>query len=444
MKKSVFKIFVLLISLLMVLSIFTACGEKETSGGSGSSGSGSSGSSSGGSSGGGSEQKKDGYDGPVMTVRVGTMVPVTGTSARTGEMQHAVVQAALEHIAEDNYLNPAYELEFLEFVDDESSTDRAPVAANLCIQGDPHVAIGHHLTTMIMISAPLFEEAAIPLIGMISGPKPATMGWQYFHYGTVTDVDAAIALMDYLINIRSFKRFLVVGRDDEGGMIGAEACIKLIKDAGLSFDDKSQYVLFNTSDIDFSSQAMQAKVVQPDCILTYGLGGANLLTFFDQVEQMYGPIPETTFICGSTSAAQPTMKTEFIPEGTKENRKLQGIVFPTGFIQDDSDPFRARFMKRFDELDPVDNFLPGDNQARCYDAIWNIATALNMMAENDGYLHPDKDKNFRERLNYWISQIDRQGVQGHIEYKAFTDGRIIKDANIGEWQANGSMKQVYP
>ena len=443
MKRSLTKIFALVLAVLMVGSL-AACGGGDSGGttpppaSSGSSSSSSSSSSSGGGDG--------GYDGPVMTVRVGTMVPVSGTSARTGEMQAVVVQCALEHMAEDNFLNPAYQLEFMDFVDDEGTTDRAPIAGNLCISQDPHVVIGHHLTTMIMITAPFFEEAGIPLIGMISGPAPAEQGWEYFHYGTVTDVDAAMALMEYLINVRNFKNFLVVGRDDEGGMVGAEACIKLIKEAGLDFNDKDQYVLFNTNDIDFTTQAMQARVVEPDCILTYGLSTANALTFFDQVEQLYGPIPETTFLAGSTSFAQPTMKTAFILEGETENRKLQGIVFPTGFIADPSDPFRARFMNRFDELDPEPNFYPGDNQARCYDACWNIAAALNMMAENDGYLHPDNDPNFRERLNYWISQIDRQGAQGHIEYKAFNDvsGRIIKNANVGEWQADGTMKQIYP
>jgi len=427
MKRTLIKIFTLILAVAMITSVFTACG-----GGGGDNGGGNTpaptapttpSAPSGGDSGG-----SDAYDGPVMTVRVVTMCPVSGTSARTGITQKAAVDAAVQHMAEDDFINPAYKIEFdMDFVDDESSTDKAAIAANLAISKDPHIVIGHHLTTMIMISAPFFEEAKIPLIGIISGPAPATMGWEWFHYGTCTDADAGITLADYLANVKGFKNILIMARNDEGGKVGAAAVRAALESHGVSIPD-SNYMEFATDDNEFSAHAMRAKELQVECVLTYGLGATAALTCYDQLEQIYGSIPDTVFFAGSTSFAQPSMAEMFPPE------KIEGIVFPSAYIHDPDNPFVVRFENQFKENDP-EGMWPGDNNGRVYDACWNIAAAVNLLAENDGYLHPDNDPNFRERLNYWLSQLVRQGVQGEINYAAFTDGRIIKNANIGEWRA---------
>jgi len=379
-----------------------------------------------------------GYNGPVMQVDIVTMCPMSGSSARTGILEEASISAAEQHMAEDNFLNPAYKLNFVRpFVDDESSTDKAPFAANLAISLEPHGIIGHHLTTMILISMPFAEEARIPMIGIVSGPASVRQGWEFFHIGTVTDTDAAVTLAEYLVKERGFKNFLVMARNDEGGMAGAEAVIATIKTYGVSFDDTRQYMLFASDDTDFTPHAMRAKDIGADCVITYGLGGQNALTCYDQIEQLYARIPEDVFYCGSTSFAQPSIAEMFPPD------KLQGLVFPTGYIQDPNDPFKERFKHQFKANDPQ-GFWPGDNNARVYDACWTFAGAINDMVEAEGYLDPADKPFFRERLNYYISQHKRVGVQGNIDYSAFTDGRMLASGNIGEWQSDGQAIKVYP
>lgn len=413
MKKTVIRIFAMLLVILSIASMLTSCG--------------------------GSKKKKP--SGSVMTVRCAVICPVTGPGARTAITEEASISAAEQHMKEDNFLDPAYEIEFIRpFIDDEDSPDKAPVAANLAISMDPHVVIGSHKTVFIMAYGELYEEAEIPIIGIISGPAPAEQGWKWFHYGTCTDADAGATLAEYLANVKGFKNILVMARNDEGGKVGAKAVIEKLEEYGVAVP-ADHYMEFATDETDFAAYAMRAKELQVDCVLTYGLGGAAALTCYDQIEQIYGPIPDTCFYAGSTSFAQPSMAEMFPPD------KLQGIIFPSAYIHDPDNNFVTRFENQFKENDP-ENQWPGDNQGRVYDACWNIAAAINLMVENDGYLDPDKDDNFRERLNYWLSQLERQGVQGEINYKYFTDtdgsGRIIKNANIGEWQSSGQAVKIYP
>ncbi len=428
MKRSLMKIFALVLVVVMLTAVFASCKKEDptpaettpeaTTGAETT-----------------AEETAPEYTGPTMTVKVGVMCPVTGTNSRMGIREKASIDAAMAHMAEDKFLNPAYELEIMEFVDDQNTTDQAPIAANLMISEDPHVVIGHHYTTMILAVGDLFEAAQIPLIGMVSGPASVQKGWEYFHIGTVTDTDAASSLAEYLVKEKNLKNFLVMARNDEGGMAGAEAVIAKLKELGIDFKDEA-YMKFGIDDTDFTPYALKAKELGVDAVLTYGLSAANALTCYDQIENLYAQIPEKVFFAGSTSFAQPDMAKQLPGD------KLQGIVFPTGYIQDPENAFKERFKNTFKANDP-DGQWPGDNDARVYDACWNIAAALNLMIETEG-VKDINDEDFREKLNYYISQLDREGVQGHIEYKAFTDGRILKAANIGEWQADGQAIKVYP
>ena len=378
-------------------------------------------------------------DAEQMVVRVVTMTPMSGPDVRMGIRQENSLAAAEQHMAEDNFLTPAYRIDFIRpFIDDLNSTDGAPIAANLAIAMDPHAVIGHHFTTMILISGPMFEEAGIPLFGMVSGPASVQQGWDYFHIGTVTDIDAGVVLGDYIVNELGVTNVLVMARNDEGGMAGAEGVMDRIDYlTGTPMDRDRHYMLFAIDDIDFTAHAMRARDLGVEAVLTYGLNATQGIIAYDQIEQIYGPIPDTVLFAGSTAFGSALMPVHFTPD------KLQGIFFPTGYIMDPSCPMRERFRLQWNANDPEDLY-PGDNDARVYDAAWNIAAALNLLYENDGPLHPDNDPNFRSRLNHWIRQLDRQGVQGHINYAAFDDGRMLATGSVAEWQAGGYFIRVFP
>ena len=115
------------------------------------------------------EDAGEAVTGEKQVVKVGVMCPMSGTSARFGELYQASIDAAMKAIEEDGLLKD-YTLEF-EYVDAQGATDGAPAAATYVLdQYGADVAIEHMLTTMVLVSGPMFEEAQVPLLGIVSGP----------------------------------------------------------------------------------------------------------------------------------------------------------------------------------------------------------------------------------------------------------------------------------
>ncbi|MGI6004331.1 MAG: ABC transporter substrate-binding protein [Christensenellales bacterium] len=358
---------------------------------------------------------------------MGVMCPLSGTMARTGELYQAAIETAVQHLEADGFLEN-YTLKF-EYFDDQGTTDGAPTAASLALNNEVDVCIGHVLTTMILVSGQFFEDAEIPLIGIVSGPASVQQGWDYFHIGTVTDADAAGVLAEYLVEEKGLERVFLLARNDEGGMAGAEAVMTELERLG---KPAVGYELFATDDTDFTAQILKAKGAQAQAIIGYGLQNANTYTAYQQIESLIGDVPNDIYYCGSTSFAQPIML-ELWP-----HEDLEGVVFPTGYIPNPDDPFVNRFTEDYTKNDKL-NLPPGDVPARVYDAVYNIAQALNDM----GVYDVDAD-DFTVKLNDALSNVKRTGVQGDWDYGAFDDGRGLAKGNVGMWHADGTMSKAYP
>jgi branched-chain amino acid transport system substrate-binding protein len=361
-------------------------------------------------------------------VLVGVMTSLSGTRARSGELYQNGVLTALQHIEEDGFLKN-YTLK-LEFFDDQGTTEGAPIAANLAINNKVKVCLGHTLTPMVMISGQYFEEAKIPLIGSVSGPAVCQQGWKFYHNGTVTDTDAADALAEYLVKVRGVKRVFVMALNDEGGIVGAQAVLKKMQELGANVVG---YELFGQDDTDFTAQILKAKEGNADCIIAYQTSSAaNGYTVYQQIESLIGDIPTKVVLAGSTAFAGSAM----LEAWPKED--LAGILFPTGYIADMSDPMKKRFADDFVKRDRL-HIPPSETPARMYDALWNICQALNDMGPYDV-----NAADFSIKLNDALSKVKRVGLQGQWNYGAFTDGRGLASGNVGMWNADGTMTKVYP
>lgn len=361
-------------------------------------------------------------------VLIGVMTSLSGTRARSGELYKNGVLTALKHIEEDGFLKN-YKIKF-DFYDDLGTTEGAPVAANLAINNGVKACLGHFLTPMVMISGQYFEEAKIPLIGSVSGPIVVQQGWEFYHNGTVTDTDAADALGEYLVKGKGLKRVFVMALNDEGGIVGAKAVMDKMQQLGATLVG---YELFGQDDTDFTAQILKAKEGNADCIIAYQTSSAaNGYTIYQQIESLIGDVPTKVVLVGSTAFAGSSM----LEAWPHEN--LAGILFPTGYIADMSDPMKKRFADDFIALDRL-HIAPSETPARMYDAVWNICQALNDMGPYDVNA-PD----FSVKLNDALSKVKRVGLQGQWDYGAFTDGRGLAVGNVGMWHADGTMEKVYP
>ncbi|MCB7320353.1 ABC transporter substrate-binding protein [Lacrimispora sp. 210928-DFI.3.58] len=368
-------------------------------------------------------------NGEKQIVKVGVMCPLSGTSSRFGELYKASIDSAMKVINEDDLLKD-YILEF-EYVDDKGSTDGAPIAASYVLdQYGAHVSIGHLLTTMILVSGPMFDEAEVPLLGIVSGPASVAQGFQYLCIETSTDLVQAETLLKYLVEEKGYTKLSMIHINTEGGTSAADHIEKVLKEKyDLELVTKDS---ITGEDSDFTAQVLKMKDGGAEVVIVWGLvsGQSNVLQ--KNIEQNWGNVPEDVLVAGGTSMAQRQVAEVW------EAKDLQGVVFPVGYIPDESNPDIVRYINNFREFDPLGQD-PADVPARVYDSVFHIVTALNNLGPYD--VNAD---DFSIKLNEQLRNASFDGVQGHFDYSAFDDGEGLMQVNIGEWGEDYSQTKIYP
>lgn len=362
-------------------------------------------------------------------VKVGVMCSMSGENARFGEIYKASITAAMKAVNEDGLLKD-YSLEF-EYIDDKGSTDGAPAAATYALnQYGANVSIGHMLTTMILASAPMFEEAEVPLLGIVSGPASVAQGFQYLCIETGTDLIQADTLLQYLVEEKGFSNIGLIHINTEGGMSAADRIEETLK-SKYSLELATRDAMAN-EDVDFTAQVLKMKDAGVESVIFWGMSQANGNLMMKQIEQTWGPVPEEIFFAGGTNLAQNQMLETWGEED------IAGVVFPVGYIPDESNEAIVRFMKDFTEADPLKQD-PADVPARVYDSVFHLVTALNGMGPYD--VSAD---DFGSKLNDALRHASFDGVQGHFDFGAFNDGQGFGQMNIGEWGAGYTQTKVFP
>lgn len=375
------------------------------------------------------EDAGEAVTGEKQVVKVGVMCPMSGTSARFGELYQASIDAAMKAIEEDRLLKD-YTLEF-EYVDDKGATDGAPAAATYVLdQYGADVAIGHMLTTMVLVSGPMFEEAQVPLLGIVSGPASVSQGFEYLCIETGTDLIQAETLLQYLVEEKGYERLGMIHINTEGGSSAADHIEKVMKEKyGLELVSRDA---MTTEDTDFTAQVLKMKDGDAQAVIFWGLNQSQGNVCMKNIEQSWGKVPEEILFAGGTSMAQNQM-TE-----TWDAADLEGVVFPVGYIPDESNPAIVRFIEDFKEADVLGQD-PADVPARVYDAVFHLVTALNNLGPYDV-----EAEDFSVKLNEQLRQASFDGVQGHFDYSAFDNGEGLAQMSIGEWGPDYTQRKVYP
>lgn len=368
-------------------------------------------------------------NGEKQEVTVGVMTALSGSSIRMGEIYKAAIEAANKAIEEDGFLKD-YTLKF-EYVDDKGDAGEAPNAANFVINNvDADVTIGHFLTTMHLASGQFFEDAQIPVIGIVSGPASVAQDWDYTFIATGTDLIQADTLLAYLVEEKGFSKIGIANVNTEGGMSAANRIVATLKDK-YSLEPATQDQ-FAIDDTDFTAQVLRMKDAGVEAAIYWGGSQPNGNIFMKQIEQMWAPVPEEVYFCGGTSMGQVQMLEAW------DEKDLVQVGFPIGFIPDKENPQIARFMTDYQALDK-EKQEPADVAARVYDAVYLIANSLNNMGSYD--VNAD---DFTAKLRDAMRKCSFEGVQGHFDYSAFDNGEGLGQLSIAEWVEGGTYKKVFP
>ena len=99
------------------------------------------------------------------TVKIGVFEPASGDSGAGGKQEMLGMQYA-------NYVQPTvdiggttYNVELV-YADNQSSTDKAPSAAQQLVSEGVSVVLGSYGSGVSIAGAPIFEDAGIPAIGV--------------------------------------------------------------------------------------------------------------------------------------------------------------------------------------------------------------------------------------------------------------------------------------
>lgn len=364
-----------------------------------------------------------------QTVKVAVMSSESGQNSRFMDIYKASIGAALRIMEEDGTLPTYYDFEF-EYIDDQSTTEGAPLAATYALDSyGCHVSIGHLLTTMILVSGQYFEDAEVPLLGIVSGPASVSQGWEYLCIETGTDLMNADTLCKYLVEEKGFSKISCVNVNTEGGQSAGDRVEKVLKEQyGLELVTHDECESIET---DMSALVLKMKEAGAECVMLWGVdvSTANLLN--TQINQLWGKTPEEVFFCGGTNLAQNNNALAFTAED------LEGTVFTSGYIYDGSD-LHTRFRDYVVELDP-EHQEPSDVGARVFDAMFHIRQALEDMGPMDV-----NDPDFSKTLNKHLRSAAFTGVQGAFDFGANDNGVGLMGMNVGVWTENYGQQKIYP
>lgn len=364
-----------------------------------------------------------------QTVKIAVMCPQSGINARFYEIYKASIEAALRCMEEDGMLPEYYDFEF-EYIDDQGTTEGAPAAANYALDSyGCHVAIGHLLTTMILVSGQYFEDAQVPLLGIVSGPASVSQGWEYICIETGTDLMNADTLLEYLVEEKGYTKISMVNVNTEGGQSAGDRVEEVLTDKyGLELATHDEVEALEP---DMSALVLKMKDAGAEAVICWGVEVATSNLLNSQINQLWGETPEDVLYCGGTNMAQNTNTQAWSAED------IEGVVFTSGYIFDGSET-HTRFRDYVVELDP-EGMEPSDVGARVFDAMYHIVTALTNMGQMDV-----DDPEFSKTLNQYLRTAAFTGVQGEVDFGAFDNGVGLKAMNVGVWTENYGQEKIYP
>ena len=364
-----------------------------------------------------------------QTVKIAVMCPQSGINARFYEIYKASIEAALRCMEEDGMLPEYYDFEF-EYIDDQGTTEGAPATANYALDSyGCHVAIGHLLTTMILVSGQYFEDAQVPLLGIVSGPASVSQGWEYICIETGTDLMNADTLLEYLVEEKGYTKISMVNVNTEGGQSAGDRVEEVLTDKyGLELATHDEVEALEP---DMSALVLKMKDAGAEAVICWGVEVATSNLLNSQINQLWGETPEDVLYCGGTNMAQNTNTQAWSAED------IEGVVFTSGYIFDGSET-HTRFRDYVVELDP-EGMEPSDVGARVFDAMYHIVTALTNMGQMDV-----DDPEFSKTLNQYLRTAAFTGVQGEFDFGAFDNGVGLKAMNVGVWTENYGQEKIYP
>ncbi|MCL6447210.1 MAG: ABC transporter substrate-binding protein [Armatimonadetes bacterium] len=215
---------------------------------------------------GGGKQQAPKTEAKKETVKVGVILPLTGSEAMFGAMEKNSMEMAYEELkAAGKTTVGGKEIE-LKFEDDQSKQDAAKAAAEKLINQDKVAMLsGGYSSANTNVIAGTAQSKGIPfLIVTGSADKITQQGWQWIFRGTAAPASKYTgALWDLIDKVIKPKSVAIIYENTDFGTSSAEGFRKVCKEKGINIVFDQAY---EKGAIDFKPMLANMKKTNPDVV----------------------------------------------------------------------------------------------------------------------------------------------------------------------------------
>lgn len=366
-------------------------------------------------------------------IRIGVVVPVTGSAADVGKREAIGAQAAVDVI---NARGGVGGLPIKLYFADEGSNPQEAITAVRKVAGDDKVIaiVGPHYSSTAEATFPLGNRLKVVQVAVASSkPGVAKANRPYAFRNTLTEDKIAEAVVKAAKERYGLKRVAIVSdaKDAVARSLGTNVLPAALQAHGLEIVTGKDPVTFQTNDLHFTTQVTRLKSFNADGIGLGALGPDALNIILEARKQ---------------GIAQPFFGTAPLMEGNMPERggkavdgTYAGAIWHEELDDTTSREFKAAYAARSKTMYPgaftqtVDYYA-----ANAYDAVFMIAEAIRKSGVKNA---PEALEADRDRIRQYFSALrDFKGIAS----KGFNeDGDGIKDvfvaeARDGRWRLVGS------
>lgn len=341
------------------------------------------------------------------TVRIGSILSVTGPAAFLGEDMKAGMEMAIDDINAAGGIG-GKKVEWV-FYDAESQTAKAINATKRLLSQDKVDIIvgGGNMSGIAMAMVPMVDKAATPFIsteGSMQIVMPVAER-KYVFKSTVDDDQVIDRVLDYF-DKKDIKRAALLADNSGFGQSAVEQMKRLAAKRGIEIT----YESFNPADTDLTPQLTRIKNASVQAIICWTVTPAGVV-FIKQAQQL--GLDKLTLVHSYGFVDQRYMK---LAGDSVKDLLLVSVKFPVGQDLPDADPIKTRILDLSKRFEARYKRKPNQFVAQTYDAIMLARTAL------------DKSGGDKEKTRDQLAAITGyQGVGGVFNFSPQRHSGLDKD-----------------
>jgi branched-chain amino acid transport system substrate-binding protein len=358
------------------------------------------------------------------TIKIGTVIALTGRMASGGKDIKAGYELAVKHINENGGI---FVKEFakkipveLIILDDESDTVKTASRLDKLYSVDRVIAyLGGYSSLINVAGMSVAEKNKVPWVGVtITVEGPFNRGYRYiFAPFSMTSlvVSTYMDLLDFVQGDQKPKKIAHLELQSDWGNEAAKFLREDAKKRGFNIVVDEKYSM---STNDFSSLILESKSAGADTLFSVSSPTQSMTMVKQMKELNYAP-KITYFVSG------PDLTTFWDSMGQDAN----GIISSMNWDESFNFPGNKKLSQDYRANNPGVKFI-GNPVGAAYAAVQVLSNSIERAGTLD-----------REKIRDVIAATDMMTVRGQVKFKKNGEGIVLYA--LGQWQ-NGNLNVVFP